>query len=165
MLEGTRSTGLTPLHNLAKTVHLNCFHALPPSHISYSLGFSIFPLFKRFGLQNVCFYLCHTVFHIQLALLQSSSPVATAMCTSLPQAVTNGNSVLGTDMAPQYPSFMTDNSLPDGYPWGSRTAGRTNPYRDCPQTGVTRYYNFTLQKMTLAPDGFGNPSTFSTFNW
>ena len=42
------------------------------------------------------------------------------------------------------------------HPWGTRTAGRSNPYKDMPYTGVTRYYNWTISKTTLAPDGYGN---------
>lgn len=91
-----------------------------------------------------------------MVLLPSYSKV-TAMVASLSQTITNGESLLGTEMAPQYPPFMTfDNPTPDGFPWGARTAGQSNPYKDVPETGMTRYYNFTISKMTLAPDGYGS---------
>jgi hypothetical protein len=77
------------------------------------------------------------------------------MATSLPQFITNGNSMLGTELAPQYSPFMNNAPMSDGYPWGTRTAGKSNPYKDIPDTGVTRYYNWTIDKMTLAPDGYG----------
>lgn len=49
--------------------------------------------------------------------------------------------------------------MPDGYPWGNRTARQSNPYKDMPKTGVTRYYDFTIDQMTLAPDGYCISST------
>jgi hypothetical protein len=79
----------------------------------------------------------------------------TTLSTYLSQTITNGNSLLGTGQAPQYGAFMTNNPLPDGYPWGKATARQTNPYTDCPKTGVTRYYDFTIGAITLAPDGYG----------
>ncbi|KAL8627715.1 hypothetical protein Q9189_006582 [Teloschistes chrysophthalmus] len=74
---------------------------------------------------------------------------------------------------------MTDISQPlqNGFPWGSRTAARTNPYEDSPNTGtklcvlacfsvdvannaadtnaagVFRNYDFTLKRGFIAPDG------------
>ena len=43
--------------------------------------------------------------------------------------------------------------MSQGFPWGSRTAGETNPYTDYPDTGVTRYYNWEITNQTIAPDG------------
>ncbi|TAQ91423.1 hypothetical protein B7494_g134 [Chlorociboria aeruginascens] len=45
--------------------------------------------------------------------------------------------------------------LPQGYPWGTRTPSTrgTNPKNDCPSTGVTRSYDFTIERGILAPDG------------
>ena len=77
------------------------------------------------------------------------------MAASLPQSITNGNSMLGTELAFQYPRFMNNTPISDGYPWGTRTARDSNPYKDMPNTGITRYYNWTIDKMTLAPDGYG----------
>jgi hypothetical protein len=87
-------------------------------------------------------------------VLLSSCYKLGSLAASLPQMVTNGYSLLGTQMAPQYPPYMTDNPMPDGYPWGNLTARKSNPYKDCPETGVTRYYDWTVQQMTLAPDGY-----------
>ena len=44
--------------------------------------------------------------------------------------------------------------LPNGYPWGTRTANGSNPYNDVPSTNVTRYYNFTISRGQAAPDGY-----------
>jgi hypothetical protein len=77
------------------------------------------------------------------------------LAANLTQNYTNGNSLLGTVMAPQYGAFLTNNPLSGGYPWGSATARKTNPYLEAPKTGVTRYYDFTIDAMTLSPDGFG----------
>jgi hypothetical protein len=89
-----------------------------------------------------------------MVLIPSVYKVVTTLAASLPQYATNGNSQLGTEVAPQYAPFLDNNPLPDGYPWGSRTARQSNPYKDAPKTGVTRYYDFTITKKTLAPDGF-----------
>src|SRR5436190_12470671 len=95
-----------------------------------------------------------------MVLLSSCYKKVVGMASGMPQVITNGQSKLGTEMAPQYPPFMAvDHPMPDGYPWGCRTAGQSNPYRDVPETGMTRYYNFTISKMTLAPDGYGNSAS------
>jgi hypothetical protein len=85
----------------------------------------------------------------------ATAAIAT-LSAALPQQSTNGNSKLGTEMAPVYDHFLTNNPLPDGAPWGHRTARQSNPYKDMPRTGVTRYYDWTIDKKTLAPDGFGS---------
>ncbi|KAL8829353.1 MAG: hypothetical protein Q9191_002062 [Dirinaria sp. TL-2023a] len=64
-----------------------------------------------------------------------------------------GLSVLGTLNAPQLNYFLTNNPLPQGFPWGNRTAAATNPYEQSPTTGVIRSYDFTLTRGFLAPDG------------
>ena len=61
---------------------------------------------------------------------------------------------MGTLDAPPLPKFLTNNPLPDGYPWGKDTVSNTNPYHNSPNTGMTRKYDFTLKRATLAPDGF-----------
>jgi hypothetical protein len=53
------------------------------------------------------------------------------------------------------PKFLTDCPLPHGYPWGEQTAFNSNPHRDAPNTGVVRYYNFTLTRENVNIDGFG----------
>ncbi|KAF7929387.1 uncharacterized protein EAE98_005305 [Botrytis deweyae] len=73
---------------------------------------------------------------------------------TLSQSATNGNSVWGTLQAPTFPPFLTDNPLPNGYPWGSLTASGNNPYTSAPNTGVIRSYDFTVTRGTIAPDGY-----------
>lgn len=45
--------------------------------------------------------------------------------------------------------------MPSGYPWGDRKAETSNPDIDTFSTGVTRYYNFTVARGILSPDGYG----------
>src|ERR1700694_4167110 len=90
-----------------------------------------------------------------LASYLSYMAIATMVGACLPQNGTNGKSLLGTGDAPQYGAFLTDNPLPSGYPWGGATARKTNPYMEAPETGVTRYYDFTIDSMIIAPDGVG----------
>ncbi|KAI9671164.1 MAG: hypothetical protein M1817_003671 [Caeruleum heppii] len=79
---------------------------------------------------------------------------AISVVASLSQADTNGVSQYGTLEAPTYPEYLTDNPLPDGFPWGARTAEGTNAYKESPLTGKTRYYDFTVKRAKLAPDGY-----------
>jgi FtsP/CotA-like multicopper oxidase with cupredoxin domain len=74
---------------------------------------------------------------------------------ALSQNETNGASVLGTRKAPKLPKWL-NGPLPQGKPWGGRTAKNTNPYinKDLPHTGITRHYEFTITEQTIAPDGF-----------
>ncbi|TGO29898.1 hypothetical protein BPAE_0010g00840 [Botrytis paeoniae] len=44
--------------------------------------------------------------------------------------------------------------LPQGFPWGNRTANNSNPYTDAPHTGVIRRYDFTVQRGQASPDGY-----------
>ena len=74
--------------------------------------------------------------------------------TELSQQQTNGASQYGTLDAPQFSEFLTNNPLPDGYPWGTETANNSNPYKQAPDTGVTRHYQFTVARAQLAPDGY-----------
>ena len=92
----------------------------------------------------------------------------------LSQNSTNGNSALGTFNAPHLQSFLTNNPLPDGYPWGPDTVNNTNPYSSSPTTGVVRTYNFTISRGTLTPDGYqrsmilingGYPGPLIECNW
>ncbi|KAF4632077.1 hypothetical protein G7Y89_g6052 [Cudoniella acicularis] len=53
------------------------------------------------------------------------------------------------------PFLQTTNPpLPQGFPWGPRTANNTNPYTDSPVTGVIRAYDFTISRAQKAPDGY-----------
>lgn len=72
----------------------------------------------------------------------------------LSQQETNGKSVYGTHKAPHLPPFMGGSPMPQGKPWGGRTAKHTNFYEDVPNTGVTRRYDFTITEQTIAPDGY-----------
>ncbi|MCJ1347713.1 hypothetical protein MMC31_005942 [Peltigera leucophlebia] len=76
-----------------------------------------------------------------------------SLLSALPQTATNGNSQLGTLNAPPVADFLTNNPLPQGFPWGTRTAATTNPYEQSPTTGVIRAYDFTIKRGFIAPDG------------
>jgi FtsP/CotA-like multicopper oxidase with cupredoxin domain len=52
------------------------------------------------------------------------------------------------------PLFLTNNPLPDGYPWGKLTDWGNNPYLEYPKTGVVRYYELTVSRGFVAPDGY-----------
>jgi FtsP/CotA-like multicopper oxidase with cupredoxin domain len=61
---------------------------------------------------------------------------------------------LGTLLAPALPLFLTNNPLPNGYPWGKLTDWGNNPYAEYPKTGVVRRYDFTVSRGFVAPDGY-----------
>ena len=48
--------------------------------------------------------------------------------------------------------------MPQGKPWGGANATNTNPYDGCPNTGMTRKYDFTVASAIIAPDGVERPS-------
>ncbi|KAK0516994.1 hypothetical protein JMJ35_000149 [Cladonia borealis] len=73
---------------------------------------------------------------------------------ALAQNQLDDTSQLGLLNAPTYSPFLTNNPLPNGYPWGNRTANDSNPYTDVPDTNVIRYYNFTISRGQAAPDGY-----------
>jgi FtsP/CotA-like multicopper oxidase with cupredoxin domain len=62
-------------------------------------------------------------------------------------------SILGTLIAPLLPFFLTDNPLPNGFPWSTRDAF-TDYHKDVPLTGVIRRYDFTISRGVIAPDGY-----------
>lgn len=74
--------------------------------------------------------------------------------STLSQSQTNGISRLGTLVAPVLPLFLSNNPLPNGYPWGTRSDTATNAYKNNPTTGVVRSFDWTLSRSTIAPDGF-----------
>ncbi|KAI9814972.1 MAG: hypothetical protein M1826_002104 [Phylliscum demangeonii] len=78
---------------------------------------------------------------------------ALAFTAALTQQATNGLSLWGTFDAPEFPAFMINNPLPDGFPWGSRTSD-TDYYHDVPTTNVVRTYTFNIARGKAAPDGF-----------
>ncbi|KAI9773256.1 MAG: hypothetical protein M1839_002168 [Geoglossum umbratile] len=85
----------------------------------------------------------------------------TTLFAALPQLETNGDSRLGTSDAPQLGdcvgvegNALSLNSDADTtIPWGDRTVNNSNQYQDTPNTGETRYYDFTLSYAKLSPDG------------
>ncbi|RAL63290.1 hypothetical protein DID88_004366 [Monilinia fructigena] len=83
-------------------------------------------------------------------ILQGSAGII----NTLPQESTNGKSLWGTLSNPYLPPFLTNNPLPGGFPWGSLTAGGSNPYTSAPDTGVVRSYDFTITRGKIAPDGY-----------
>jgi FtsP/CotA-like multicopper oxidase with cupredoxin domain len=64
------------------------------------------------------------------------------------------NSLWGTLLAPTFPLFLTNNPLPNGFPWGLLTAAGSDPYTQAPNTGVIRSYDFTISRGSIAPDGY-----------
>ncbi|GIZ38218.1 hypothetical protein CKM354_000164100 [Cercospora kikuchii] len=72
----------------------------------------------------------------------------------IPGLLQNGPTPLGLLPTPVLPKFLGGSQ---GIPWGNQTAGGTNVYEVTPDTGVTRYYNFNIARMTLAPDGVPTP--------
>lgn len=50
--------------------------------------------------------------------------------------------------------FLTNNPLPNGFPWSTRTTSNTNAYTDSPTTGIVRNYDWTISRGMLAPDGY-----------
>lgn len=57
--------------------------------------------------------------------------------------------------------FFINGPIPGGYsvPWGYRNTNNTNYYdeNDIPNTGMTRYYSWSISNTTLAPDGVSIP--------
>ncbi|KUI54191.1 Laccase-2 [Cytospora mali] len=91
------------------------------------------------------------------------SPVTSALqwlfgvVAALTQAATNGASLLGTLQAVLLPLFLTNNPLPNGFPWGTRNSTNTSPYTQSPTTGIIRSYDFTVSRGVIAPDGYQKP--------
>lgn len=84
-------------------------------------------------------------------------PHGESLHSRLDQHKTNGNSKLGTGQAPKLPHFLGGGPMPQGKPWGGRTAKYTNYYKDIPNTGVTRRYDFTVSEQDVSPDGVTRP--------
>ena len=80
-------------------------------------------------------------------------PHGQALRPHLSQQQTNGQSKLGTWDAPKLPYWLSGSPMPNGRPWGSRTAKNCDPYTNPPETGVTRHYDFVITSQTCAPDG------------
>ncbi|PIA91585.1 Laccase-2 [Cercospora beticola] len=80
-------------------------------------------------------------------------PLGQALSPQLTQEQTNGRSRLGMFDAPKLPQFLQGGPISSGFPWGQRTSKQTNYYHDVPNTGVTKHYDFTITRQTIAPDG------------
>jgi hypothetical protein len=59
-----------------------------------------------------------------------------------------------TLQAQTFPSFLTNNPLPAGFPWGFLTAAGSDPYTQAPNTGIIRNYDFTVTRGQISPDGY-----------
>lgn len=77
---------------------------------------------------------------------------ALSLVGNLSPAQQNGASLYGTLSAPAFPDFLTNNPLPQGFPWGPLTAKNSDPDFP-PTTGVTRFYDFEITRSTIKPDG------------
>ena len=88
------------------------------------------------------------------AIISSLCLGALAAAAVLSQEQSNGLSLLGTLAAPQVSQFLTDSSSAAGIPWGKKNASNSNPYKDSPDTGVTRHYQWVISRALLAPDGY-----------
>ncbi|MCJ1234289.1 hypothetical protein MMC14_002248 [Varicellaria rhodocarpa] len=88
-----------------------------------------------------------------MSTLISSLIGGLTLVANLTQTATNGASTLGTVNQTATPQFLTNNPLPNGFPWSTDTTSNTNPYTSPPNTGVIRPYFFTITRGTLAPDG------------
>ncbi len=95
----------------------------------------------------------HSLSTMALSSVASAILKSSLLVSSLSQVATNGNSVFGTLQAPLINEFLTNNPLPQGFPWGTRTANNSNPYENSPTTGVIRAYDFTIKRGFIAPDG------------
>lgn len=42
----------------------------------------------------------------------------------------------------------------NGYPWGTKSTTNSDPYKQAPDTGVVRSYDFTIARGVMAPDGY-----------
>ena len=80
-----------------------------------------------------------------------------SVSSKLSQTATNGASLLGTLQAVLLPLFLTNNPLPNGFPWGTKTSTNTSPYTQSPTTGIIRTYDFTVSRGMIAPDGYETP--------
>ncbi|KAK3116844.1 hypothetical protein LTR53_002338 [Teratosphaeriaceae sp. CCFEE 6253] len=89
-------------------------------------------------------------------------------------SVNNTWSILGTPQHQPLPHWLTNNPMPQGRPWGGRDSWNTNYYKDTPETGMTRYYEWSVAKLQCAPDGVETtclaangqiPGPLITANW
>ncbi|KAF2255775.1 multicopper oxidase [Trematosphaeria pertusa] len=79
--------------------------------------------------------------------------LTSAACPPRVQEAQNRTFHWGTLGAGKLPKFLRNNPLPGGTPWGNINPKTVNP-RIPPTTGVTRKYDFTISRGSLAPDGY-----------
>jgi hypothetical protein len=106
-----------------------CFLYCPLFDVFLLSGFSYFLL-----LATMRWFSCVS-WSLALLLLRTGHVLA-----RLPQKQTNGNSLLGDLSQSSLAEFLTETSLPDGYPWGKATAFNTNYYTSSPNTGFIPSY-------------------------
>jgi len=75
---------------------------------------------------------------------------AVTLVPALSQNATNGNSTYGTLECPTLEKYLPHHG--SGFPWGNFDS-KTNSHHNCPDTGVTRSYDFTVSRAEIAPDG------------
>ncbi|KAI1263856.1 multicopper oxidase [Xylariaceae sp. FL1019] len=74
---------------------------------------------------------------------------------ALTSSAQNGKSLWGTLLAPTLPPWIMSSGKSGSYiPWGSKTAGNSDPYTAAPTTGITRHYDFNISRGLIAPDGY-----------
>ncbi|TGJ78816.1 hypothetical protein E0Z10_g9951 [Xylaria hypoxylon] len=80
----------------------------------------------------------------------------TCLVAALTSSAQDGSSLWGTLRAPTLPKWISSGSYQSSItiPWGSRTAGNSNPYTQGPFTQITRRYDFNISRGMIAPDGY-----------
>lgn len=72
-----------------------------------------------------------------------------------PPTVSGGLSQFGTLDLPYYPKYLPGNGSSQGTPWGDRTVALdAYTHSNVPDTGVTRYYNFSISQSKTNADGY-----------
>ena len=118
-----------------------------------NFGFCIFHSRSKVSLERR--YHAYTNMPISLLTLKLLTNLfRSSNVVELTQNFTNGNSLWGTLEASQLAPFLTDNPMLNGRPWGDRDAYKSHPHNGAPYTGKTRYYDFTISRGKLSPDGF-----------
>ncbi|KAL9052015.1 MAG: hypothetical protein Q9162_005680 [Coniocarpon cinnabarinum] len=82
---------------------------------------------------------------------------------TLSQVEQNGGGIWGLLPSPQLPAWVGGPNANQPYdgghaPWAPINTTNSNPYTSAPDTGKTRYYDFTIAECTIAPDGVELPN-------
>ncbi|KAK9781498.1 putative Multicopper oxidase-domain-containing protein [Seiridium cardinale] len=76
------------------------------------------------------------------------------LVSDLGPGLQNGNSIWGTFEQPWLLPWIQDNGInSQSCPWGELGTGN-NPYISAPDTGITRYYGWSITRDYLQPDGY-----------